>query len=198
MLATDPALRDIAHKLALGPGDLQTRRKAVVAALIEAHKADRVEAERLLIATKDGFACVNHLSCSMDCMIAILHDLPTTIFYPSSNPSTGERMTIAAVGGYGRGTLAPGSDVDLLFILPYKATPWSETIVETILYALWDLKLKVGHSVRTVDECIREAKSDLTIKTALLEARFLAGDQILFDQFSEKFDREIISGTGRT
>jgi len=67
-------------------------------------------------------------------------------------------MTIIAVGGYGRGTLAPGSDIDLLFLLPWKATPWSESIVEIILYALWDSKLKVGHSVRTVDECIREGK----------------------------------------
>ena len=64
-------------------------------------------------------------------------------------------MAIVAVGGYGRGTLAPGSDVDLLFLLPYKQTPWGESVVEFILYVLWDLGLKVGHATRSVAECIR-------------------------------------------
>ena len=63
-----------------------------------------------------------------------------------------------ATGGYGRGTLAPGSDVDLLFLLPYKQTAWSESVVEAMLYVLWDLKLKVGHATRSVDECLREAR----------------------------------------
>ena len=82
-----------------------------------------------------------------------------------------------ATGGYGRGTLAPGSDVDLLFLLPYKQTAWSESVVEAMLYVLWDLKLKVGHATRSVDECLREARADMTIRTSLLEARFLFGDE---------------------
>ncbi len=117
------------------------------------------------------------------------------LLYPAHHPSSSERLAVVAVGGYGRGTLAPGSDVDLLFLLPYKTTPWSESVVETILYALWDLKLKVGHSTRTLDECIREARGDMTIRTALLEARLIIGDEALFQEFEERYDREVVQGT---
>ena len=72
--------------------------------------------------------------------------------------------------------MAPGSDVDLLFLLPYKQTAWSESVVEAMLYVLWDLKLKVGHATRSVEECLREGRADMTIRTSLLEARFLFGD----------------------
>jgi [protein-PII] uridylyltransferase len=98
-------------------------------------------------------------------------------------------------GGYGRGTLAPGSDVDLLFLLPYKQTAWGESMVEAILYILWDLKLKVGHATRSVDECVREAKADMTIRTALLETRFITGDEALFADLVARFDRQIVRGT---
>ena len=109
--------------------------------------------------------------------------------------SAAERMAIVAVGGYGRGTLAPGSDIDLLFLLPYKQTPWGEQIVEYLLYMLWDLGLKVGHATRNVDECIRLSRTDMTIRTAILEARFLWGDEALFDELSPRFDREVVQGT---
>ena len=75
-------------------------------------------------------------------------------------------MAMVATGGYGRGLLAPGSDIDLLFLLPYKQTAWGESVAEAILYCLWDLGLKVGHATRSVDECIRQAKADMTIRTA--------------------------------
>ena len=74
-------------------------------------------------------------------------------------------MAIVAVGGYGRGTLAPGSDIDLLFLLPYKQTPWGEQVVEYMLYMLWDLGLKVGHATRNIDECVRLSRADITIRT---------------------------------
>ena len=86
-------------------------------------------------------------------------------------------MAVVAVGGYGRGTLAPGSDIDLLFLLPYKQTPWGEQIVEYMLYMLWDLGLKVGHATRNIDECMRLSRSDMTIRTAILEARFVWGER---------------------
>ena len=118
------------------------------------------------------------------------HPRRSTIFatrevYPVDNPSGAETISIAAVGGYGRGTLAPGSDIDLLFILPYKQTPWGEQVTEYILYMLWDLGQKVGHAVRSVDECLRMAKSDMTVRTATLEARYLTGDRALFDQLEQ-------------
>ena len=86
--------------------------------------------------------------------------------YPSDNPSEAERMAIVATGGYGRGLMAPGSDIDLLFLLPYKQTAWGESVAEAILYCLWDMGLKVGHATRSIDECIRQAKADMTIRTA--------------------------------
>ena len=103
---------------------------------------------------------------------------------PTTRPPA-ERLAVVATGGYGRGTLAPGSDVDLLFLLPYKQTAWGESVVEAMLYVLWDLKLKVGHATRSVDECMREARADMTIRTALLEARFLLGDRALFDELRD-------------
>jgi hypothetical protein len=105
-------------------------------------------------------------------------------------------MTVTAVGGYGRGTLAPGSDIDLLFVLPYKNTPWTEQVVEWILYILWDMGLKVGHATRNVDECIRLSRSDMTIRTAILEARFLCGERALFDDLGGRFESEVVDGTG--
>ena len=97
--------------------------------------------------------------------------------YPVDNPSAPRPSRSSAVGGYGRGTLAPGSDIDLLFILPYKQTPWGEQVTEYILYMLWDLGQKVGHAVRSVEECLRMARADMTVRTATLEARFLTGDK---------------------
>ena len=85
-------------------------------------------------------------------------------------------MTVVATGGYGRGLMAPGSDIDLLFLLPYKQTAWGESVAEALLYCLWDMGLKVGHATRSVAECIRQAKADMTIRTALLEARYLFGE----------------------
>ena len=98
-------------------------------------------------------------------------------------------MAMVATGGYGRGLLAPGSDIDLLFLLPYKQTAWGEQVAEAILYCLWDIGLKVGHATRSIDECIRQAKADMTIRTAILESRFLLGDRKLFDELVTRFDK---------
>ncbi|MDP1575681.1 MAG: [protein-PII] uridylyltransferase, partial [Cypionkella sp.] len=73
----------------------------------------------------------------------------------AQSPTTAERLTVLAVGGFGRAEMAPHSDVDLLFLTPWKITPWAESVIESMLYMLWDLKLKVGHASRTVADCIR-------------------------------------------
>ncbi len=98
------------------------------------------------------------LADAQDEIIHALYDYAVRKLYRASNPSEAERLAIVAVGGYGRGTLAPGSDIDLLFLLPYKQTGWSESIIEFILYSLWDTRLKVGHATRSVDDCIRLAQ----------------------------------------
>ena len=122
-----------------------------------------------------------------DEIIRILFEFARKHLYPSQNPSEAERMAVVATGGYGRGLQAPGSDIDLLFLLPYKQTAWGESVAEAILYCLWDIGLKVGHATRSVDECIRQAKADMTIRTAILEARFLLGDRKLFDELIDAF-----------
>ncbi|MHB2166576.1 [protein-PII] uridylyltransferase [Alsobacter sp. R-9] len=190
------ALQAGARKALLEAGqDQAARRAAVVGVLREALGTGRERARDLLEKERNGLNCAWRLSDLMDAIVVTLHDLAVRELYPVDNPSSSERLCVAAVGGYGRGTLAPGSDVDLLFLLPYKSTPWSESIVEAILYALWDLKLKVGHSVRTVEECIREAKADMTIRTAMLEARYLAGDTGLYREMEERYDRDVVQGT---
>ena len=153
----------------------------------------RAEAERQLLDTKNGLVCAKYLSAQMDELVRLVHDAVIRHFYPAGSPSLGERIAVVATGGYGRGTLAPGSDVDLLFLLPYKQTAWGESVVEAILYVLWDLKLKVGHATRSVEDCMREATADMTIRTALLEARFLLGDRTLFDDLVKRFDKEIVA-----
>ena len=119
----------------------------------------------------------------------------TRHLYHSPVPTEAERMAVVATGGYGRGLMAPESDIDLLFILPYKQTAWGEQVAEAILYCLWDMGLKVGHATRSVDESIRQARGDMTIRTAILETRFLTGDQALYDELVERFDREVVQGT---
>src|SRR4051794_27410350 len=131
----------------------------------------------------------------IDQLIRALYDLVTERVYPLANPTQGEKLAIVAVGGYGRGELAPYSDIDLLFLLPYKQTPHTEQVIEYLLYLLWDLGLKVGQATRSVAECLRYAKADLTIRTALLEARYIWGEQALYTELRQRFDAEIARGS---
>ena len=132
----------------------------------------------------------------MDQIIRLIHDFAYEHVYPLPNPTSGERIALIAVGGYGRGELAPHSDIDLLFLLTYKTTPHTEQIVEFILYMLWDLGLKVGHATRSIDDCIRRARADMTIRTSLLEARYLWGDTGLYAELRHRFLGDIVAGSG--
>ncbi len=156
----------------------------------------RDKAEQMLLKDRHGRRCAERLCVMQDEIIHVLFEFIGKRLYPSLNPSEAERMAVVATGGYGRGLLAPGSDIDLLFLLPYKQTAWGESVAEAILYCLWDMGLKVGHATRSVDECIRQAKADMTIRTAILESRFLNGDRALFDELVERFDRNVAQGTG--
>jgi [protein-PII] uridylyltransferase len=117
--------------------------------------------------------------------------------HPLSNPTEGERIAVLAVGGYGRAEMAPHSDVDLLFLTPWKITPWAEAVIESMLYMLWDLKLKVGHSSRTVADCLRLGRDDITIRTALLEHRFICGHAPLETELSDRLWGDLFKTTGR-
>jgi [protein-PII] uridylyltransferase len=116
--------------------------------------------------------------------------------HPMPGPAQAERLALLAVGGYGRAEMAPHSDVDLLFLTPRKATPCADVVIETMLYILWDLKLKVGHASRTVQDCLRLAREDVTIRTALLEHRVLAGWQPLAEELGDRLWSEVVHGTG--
>ncbi len=127
----------------------------------------------------------------MDELVGALYTYATTMLAPRGQ----DRLAMAATGGYGRATLAPFSDIDLLFLTgtapgtaPSTApSPAIERIVEFILYFLWDLGLKVGHATRSIADCLTEAKADVTIRTSLLDARCLAGDRSLFLDFQTAF-----------
>ncbi|MDB5562571.1 MAG: protein-PII uridylyltransferase [Hyphomicrobiales bacterium] len=199
LFAVQPAEKLLAE-LAEVLGDQSPRSpaaRAIVLATMRKTLTDaRKAAEDELQATGKGMRCAMNLAQAEDEIIRAIHLYAIRNVYPVDNPSGAEAISIAAVGGYGRGTLAPGSDIDLLFILPYRQTPWGEQVTEYILYMLWDLGQKVGHAVRSVDECMRMARSDMTVRTATLEARFLTGDSGLFNQLVTRFETEIMPKTG--
>jgi [protein-PII] uridylyltransferase len=184
--------------LAGKPGELSAKARAAIVERLKKVQADgRAAAEKQLHADGRGRACARRLSALQDAVIIALYELAVGQVYKPGTPSNAERMAVVAVGGYGRGTLAPGSDVDLLFLLPYKQTPWGESVVEFILYFLWDLGLKVGHATRSVADCIRLSRTDMTIRTAILEARFVWGERALCDDLVARFDAEVVKGTAR-
>jgi [protein-PII] uridylyltransferase len=178
-------------------GGVAEARPAVLCVLKGLLKTARVEVERQLIADGSGRHCAVGLSAFMDALLGVVYDYTVTQAYSATNPSAAEHMAVVATGGYGRGLLAPHSDVDLLFLLPYKQTPWGESVVEHVLYLLWDLGLKVGHATRNVDQTLKLARADITIRTALLDMRLILGDAPLFQELQLRFSEEVLPGTGR-
>ena len=192
------ALRAELAQMALDHGgDEAALRAALLARFKELKTQAFASARAMLEEDNDGRQCARGLSRFHDELIAQLFDFARTHLYPVTNPSSAERINIAATGGYGRGLMAPYSDVDLLILLPYKQTAWGESMVEFILYMLWDLGLKVGHAVRTVGQCMRAASEDMTIRTALLDARFVCGDESLFDEFYARFVKDVVKGNSQ-
>ena len=154
-------------------------------------------ARRLAEKPLAGNDCAEAQAFLVDQLIRVIHDHVVGDVYRASNRSSGERLTVVAVGGYGRGEMAPHSDVDIAFLTPIKQTPWCEQVIEAMLYFLWDLGLKVGHSSRSLDDMVRMGRSDLTIRTALLEGRYVWGDQPLYEEGQARFWAEVVKGTER-
>ncbi len=107
-----------------------------------------------------------------------------------ATPGGADPFAMVATGGYGRGVLAPFSDIDLLFLTEAEPTPPVLKAVEDMLYFLWDLGLKVGHATRSIPECLATARQEQTVRTALLDARHVAGSATLFADFRTRFDRD--------
>ena len=159
--------------------------KASTRELFEAGRLDGLETARLIASIHDD-------------IITAMFDFTTTHIFRTSNPSKAERISLCAVGGYGRGEMAPESDVDLLFLIAdKKGSPYTEQVTEYMLYMLWDLGLKVGHATRTVEQSISLAKDDQTILTSLLDLRYLRGDEALANELYIKFRKTITKGKGR-
>ncbi|WP_028878078.1 [protein-PII] uridylyltransferase [Terasakiella pusilla] len=172
--------------------------KDVLKLFKEALKSGRDEIQRRFDDKKaNGIVTVHNYAFLIDQLIRTLYDFTTKYVYAIHTPTKGEQFCVAAVGGYGRAEMAPQSDIDLLFLLPYKQTPKGEQAIEYMLYLLWDLGLKVGHSTRSIDECLKMAKEDLTIQTALLDARYLWGNKSLFKEFQKRFQEKVVDVTGR-
>ncbi|PZQ23414.1 MAG: [protein-PII] uridylyltransferase [Sphingopyxis macrogoltabida] len=192
------ALSGRLDEIAADSSDSGKRRRAMVALLKDALEEGRAEVNRrLLDRPSSGRLAAQSTAFLIDQIVRLSHDFTVDHLYPAGNRSAGERITLIAVGGYGRGEMAPFSDIDIGFLTPFKQTSWTEQVIEAQLYTLWDLGLKVGHSSRSLDEMVRAAKDDLTIRTALLEGRFIWGDRDLYDTASARFNAEVVVGNAR-
>jgi [protein-PII] uridylyltransferase len=184
-IATNPDLKN------------RQRRQMVLASFKAALRHGHEEVRRRFVEEHGrGDHCVRENCYLIDQLIVTLFDYTVTHVFRTGVRTTGEHLALLAVGGYGRRELSPQSDIDLLFLLPYKTTPYSEQVVEFMLYMLWDLGLKVGHATRNVQECMRQAKGDITIRTAMLESRYMCGDRRLWDEFHQRYQQEVVADTG--
>lgn len=177
-------------------GDDVGQRKAALDILKAALFRGRMIAKERLENGAGGIETARLLSGVTDEVVSALWDFTTVHVFRARNPTEGERLALLAVGGYGRRTLAPFSDIDLLFVRAYKQTAHAESVIEYMLYALWDLGFKVGHASRTIEECLKLAREDFTIRTSILEARRLTGDEKLADELMRRFQTEVVRGTG--
>ena len=151
-------------------------RSGVVSQLKVALQTGYIEIRERFETSGNSLNTLAENSLLIDQLVRVIFDIATDRVYPVANRSTSERLSVIAIGGYGRGELAPHSDIDLMFLHPYKQAPYIEQIVEFVLYMLWDLGLNVGHSTRSINDCIRLSKDDIKVQTSLLDARWLWGD----------------------
>ncbi|MDB5440776.1 MAG: [protein-PII] uridylyltransferase, partial [Caulobacteraceae bacterium] len=171
----------------------EEKRQLTIEALKQALSRGRLIAKERLENGAGGVETARLISGVTDEVITTLFDITTTKLFRGSGDK--ERLTLLAVGGYGRGVMAPFSDIDLLFLRPPKQTEQGGKVIEFMLHALWDLGFKVGHASRTIDDCIKLAREDFTIRTSLLEMRFLAGDEKTAARLLKRFREEVVKGT---
>ncbi|MEX0305865.1 MAG: [protein-PII] uridylyltransferase [Ruegeria sp.] len=178
--------------------DNSARRAETVRILRDAQKAGRKAiADAFAERPFDARPLTHSYTFLTDQMVRTAMRIASEYLHPLANPTQGEKIAVLAVGGYGRGEMAPSSDVDLLFLTPYKITAWAESVIESMLYILWDLRLKVGHSSRTIKDCLRLGSEDFTIRTAMLEQRYLVGDRTLAQELDSRLKTDLFKGTER-
>ncbi|WP_310492413.1 [protein-PII] uridylyltransferase [Dechloromonas sp.] len=147
-----------------------------VAALRAEVKAAQIRLQENYERTGDAEALLAERSRQVD---SVLERLWASFDFPAT-------LALAAVGGYGRGELYPASDIDLLILLPKEANGALQEKLERLIGSFWDIGLEIGHSVRTIQDCLNEAENDITVQTALLEARLLTGNAKLFATFQKR------------
>ncbi|OSP56071.1 [protein-PII] uridylyltransferase [Pseudoruegeria sp. SK021] len=195
-ICDEAALLAALAQIAADEPDTTKQRPAVIQTLQQARTqgaariADGIQQRPL-----DARAAVRSYAYLTDCLVKSTYWMATTHIHPTPSAKTSEGLAVVAVGGYGRAEMSPYSDVDLLFLTPYKITGWAESVIETMLYILWDLHLKVGHASRTVSDCLRLGRDDYTIRTALLECRFIEGNAPLASDLRDRLRRELFRDT---
>jgi [protein-PII] uridylyltransferase len=191
-----PHQREIVDRRALAESLAGVSRQAAADILKNALAVGRTEiARRLEDKPYAGTEAASAYAFLTDQILRLAYDFVTLQLHPRGNATTSERLLAMAVGGYGRGEMALHSDVDIAFVTPWKPTAWTESAIEAILYLLWDLGLRVGHSTRSVDDLIRATAADQTVRTAILEARYVWGDEALHDEVSARFLKEVAAGS---
>ena len=190
------ALREKLTAAAQAGGDT---RSAALTLLKETRDAAMALAEKQFeMGRLGGLEMARLIAALNDEIVTALFDYTITHVSRVPNPTKSEKLSLCAVGGYGRGEMAPWSDLDLLFLqADKKGSPHIEVVTEYILYMLWDMGYKVGHAARTVEQCLQLAKSDQTILTALLDLRHISGDKDLSRVLYQKFKKETGRGKGR-
>ncbi|MGD2131426.1 MAG: [protein-PII] uridylyltransferase [Maricaulaceae bacterium] len=186
---TDAAL---AHE-----GDEPAQRAAALPILRAAWSEGRETARRHLYAGGGGLETARALAQVADDVVSALYDFTTVHVHRARNPTEGERLSVCAGGGYGRGELAPFSDLDLHFVRAYKLSPWIESVIETMLLCLFDMRIIVGNSARSIDQAVRLAKEDWTVLTNLFDLRRIAGDAEFPETLSHRLREEVLLGRSR-
>jgi [protein-PII] uridylyltransferase len=188
ILATTPAFEPLRSIAALPPVDANVSRVGATAR--DFVLRSREELQQRHDAGAGGLVVVAAYTDAIDKLVEWLF-AKAARHYHSKNPRLNQRCTVVAQGGYGRGELNIQSDIDLLLLYSWKANPYVETVAEIIVPALWDAGLQVGAAMRNVRECCRLAGRDLKVKTALLDARFLCGDDESYGGFDARVVAEV-------
>ncbi len=196
LTSSEEIIRELLEKTGNGDPASPASRSMFLKILKNTLAKARKSTQEDLLANGRGVRCAQNLSLTQDEIIRAILTFAINHVFLQDRERNSHQICIAAVGGYGRGTLAPGSDIDLLFILPSQPCKHCEATIEYVLYMLWDLGQKVGHAVRTMNECLQMAKTDMTVRTATLESRFLAGNSGLFKTLVDRFQAEVVAGTG--
>lgn len=194
----DPAdlMREL-KELVAADGGPDNARPHFVSRVKEVIATARTRAREELEADGQGRRCAEGLSNFQDDLIRTLFDLVVTYRCTDEERREIGQLAVVATGGYGRGLLAPGSDIDLLFLIPGNVPDSVTSVTEKLLYLLWDLGFKVGHATRTIPQCAQLSLADTTIATSMIDARLILGDKEIFSALLAQIHHKVIKSNTR-